>query len=362
MKKKLLTFALALVLLVTALPLVATAEETPTPSAEKSGADLRELYVTKGLVALFTALGEGEKTVDLAAGTWLDAVSGNTATLGNKEYWEKRSDGAVGFDILYGELLADGSVKLAEGTPLPTDRYASGAPDTYAKTRLQLGLSFLPSADFTVEYLAKYNPIYVANPDGSIAKNPDGSGMELYAQTGHGATGAENAGAADHIGFLSSFATERDGTYGSVLRERGAVLWCLTDAAVPSWDSPWIGLDSRGGGGMRGAFRKLDTIHTYAITRDETRKENGDLTAVYELVCDRESFKKSLTVSTANTAEGRTYYDKDDTGDFYLSSQTPTDFYAVRIYDRLLTKEEMEQNLLVDKMLYYGLCIPYETL
>ncbi len=364
MKKKLLMLALAAVMLLTALPAVSSAEAPAAPIAEEeTAADLRELYVKEGLTALFTSLGEGAATVDMENGTWRDSVSGKTATLGNKEYWEKRSDGAVGFDILFGQLSADGSVRFAEnGTPLTTDRYASGAPDTYAKTRLQLGLSFLPSADFTVEYLAKYNPIYVASADGSIAKNPDGSRMELFVKTGHGAPDAQNAGPADHIGFLSSFATERDGTYGSVLRDRGGILWCLTDDPTPTWDSPWIGLDSRGGGGMKGAFAVLGSIRTYAVTRDETRKENGDLTAVYELVRDRQSFKKSLAASTANTADGRTYYDKDDTGDFYLSSQTPTDFYAVRIYDRLLTEEEMEQNLLVDKMLYYGLKISPETL
>lgn len=358
MKAKLLSLFLLAALLLTAVP-VSLAADTPSAAADEQGTvDLHTLYVTDGLVSLFSALaGEGD-SVSLADGTWRDRITGASATLGNKQYWERRTDGAVGFDILYGVSGAEGVTLASDPTqPLPTDRYAPTA--AYAQTRLDLGLSLLPTDDFTVEYVARYLPIYVADENGGIAKNRDGSNMELFVALGKGAPNAENAGPADHIGFLSSFATERDGTWGTTLRDRGAVLWCLTDNAAPTWETaPWIGLDARGGGGMRGAFAQRDGIHTYAITRDETRKEDGALTAVYALLRDRASFKKSLTVSTAKTQEGHVYYDKDDVGAFYLSSQTPTDFYSVRIYDRLLNEEEMAHNLLVDKLLYYGLSIP----
>lgn len=364
MMRKMIGSILILCMLITAIPIsVAAQASTPAMITEEEGVDLHSLYVTDGLVAHLSVLGTAADSASLASGVWQDRVSGASATLGNKQYWERRADGAVGFDILYG-VYENGKVTLASdaASPLPTDRYASRALATYSQTRLQLGLALLPNDDFTIEYVARYNPIYVADKNGGIAKNADGSPMELYKMTGHGAPDAQYAGPADHIGFFSSFATERDGVYGKTMLERGSVLWCFGDTATPTWDTPWIGLGSDGSGGMKGAFAKRDGIHTYAIVRDEERKGNGALTAIYTLWQDTDdkNFKKSLTLSTANTGAGRVYYDKDDVGDFYLSSQTPTDFYSVRIYNRTLTVKEREQNRRADLLLYYGVNIPYE--
>ena len=351
--RKILGCILLFAMLITAVPVMAAAETAaPLSEAGADVVDLHTLYVTEGLVSHFSVLGTAEASADLTEGVWRDRISGATATLGNKTYWERRADGGIGFDILYG-VYQNGEVTVTTdpASPLATDRYAPNA--AYAQTRLEFGLSLLPEDDFTVEYVAKYNPIYVATPEGEIARNTDGTYMELYVKTKHGALGAENAGPADHIGFLSSFATERDGTYGTVMLERGSVRWHFSDIASPTWDSPIIGGSS---GGLKGAFIKRDGIHTYAIARDEGVDKKGALTAVYTLWHDTsaQSFKKSVTLSSANTAEGRTYYDKKDVGDFYLSSQTPTDFYSVRIYNRTLTEAERVQNRRADLLLYYG--------
>lgn len=355
--RKILGSILLFAMLITAVPVMAAAE-TDSPSTETGAdaVDLHALYVTKGLVSHFSVFGGAKTSADLAEGVWRDRVSGATATLGNKSYWERRADGSIGFDILYG-VYENGKVTVTEdpAQPLATDRYAANA--TYAETRLGFGLALLPEDDFTVEYVAKYNPIYVATPEGEIARNADGSYMELYVKTGHGALGAENAGPADHIGFLSSFATERDGTYGTVMLERGSVRWHFSDIANPTWDSPIIGGNS---GGLKGAFIKRDGIHTYAIVRDEDVDKEGALSAIYTLWRDTsaQSYKKSVTLSVARSDAGRTYYDKKDVGDFYLSSQTPTDFYSVRIYNRTLTVAERTQNRFADLLLYYGISIP----
>lgn len=355
--RKILGSILLFAMLVTAVPVMAAAEVTaPLAETETDAVDLHTLYVTEGLVSHFSVLGNAAVSADLETGVWQDRISGATATLGNKAYWERRADGSIGFDILYG-VYENGKVTVTEdpAQPLATDRYAANA--TYAETRLGFGLALLPEDDFTVEYVAKYNPIYVATPEGEIARNKNGSYMELYAMTKHGAMGAENAGPADHIGFLSSFATERDGVSGSVLLERGSVRWHFSDMATPTGESPVIGGST---GGMKGAFIKRDGIHTYAIARDEGMDKNGALTAVYTLWHDvsAQSFKKSVTLSAAKTDAGRTYYDKKDVGDFYLSSQTPTDFYSVRIYNRTLSETEMAQNRTADLLYYYGISIP----
>ena len=366
MNKRTLGLLLLVAMLITAIPVAVSAETIETaPDVAYDNYDVEDLYVRDGLTAHFSVLGANSACASLEKGTWTDLISGKQALLGNKEYWQIREDGAVGFDILYGQLGTDGSVLSATDTKLPlsTDRYSSDAASGYAKTRLDLGIALLPKDDYTVEYVAKYNPIYVANPDGTVAENPDGTPMEYYSKTGHGLKDANFAGAQDALGFFSSWATERDGTHGITLSTRGAVLWVLSDTLPSAWNEgdPWIGIDANGGGGMRGTFHEKNGVYTYAITRDETVKEkNGQrtVTASYVLLRNGATFKKSLTVSTANTMAGRVYYDKDDTGEFYLSSQAPTDFYAVRVYDRVLSSAELAQNRLADLLLYYDLDIP----
>lgn len=261
--RKILGSILLFAMLVTAVPVMAAAEVTaPLAETETDAVDLHTLYVTEGLVSHFSVLGNAAVSADLETGVWQDRISGATATLGNKAYWERRADGSIGFDILYG-VYENGKVTVTEdpAQPLATDRYAANA--TYAETRLGFGLALLPEDDFTVEYVAKYNPIYVATPEGEIA-------------------------------------------------------------------------------------------------RDEGMDKNGALTAVYTLWHDvsAQSFKKSVTLSAAKTDAGRTYYDKKDVGDFYLFSQTPTDFYSVRIYNRTLSETEMAQNRTADLLYYYGISIP----
>ena len=367
MKNRVIGALLLCCMLITAIPVVTAAESVEANPHEDSAYDLEKLYVTDGLVAHFTVLGGNGNTVSLADGTWSDLVTGKVATLGNKQYWEKRADGAVGFDIFYGQMQADGTIVEAESTdnPLATDRYATNAPNTYAKTRLDFGIDLLPKDDFTVEYVAKYNPIYVGTAEGTIAKNSDGDPVEYYGATTHGLKNANLAGACDALGFFSSWATERDGTYDKIMTRRGSIFWMLSETLPTRWEegTAWIGYDRTGAGGMRGDFHMKDRARSYAIMRDETldEKDGGRVVkAIYSLWRDGANFKKSLTVSTANTLEGRIYYDKDDTGEFYLSSQLPTDFYGVRIYDRVLTADEMKQNRLIDLLLYYDISVAEE--
>ena len=362
MKKRVISTLLLLCMLITAIPVVQAAEGEEVTPKQETVYDLEKLYVTDGLVAHFSVLGENGDTVSLMDGTWRDLVTGRVATLGNKQYWVTRADGAVGFDIIYGQLQAGGSIVEAKSTdtPLATDRYATNALDTYAKTRLELGIDLLPKDDFTVEYVAKYNPVYVGTAEGTVAKNAYGDPVEYYTVAKHGLQNANLAGACDALGFFSSWATERDGTYGTVMTKRGSTFWMLSENLPTKWEEgdAWIGYDTTGAGGLRGDFHQKDKARSYAIVRDETPEEKDGgrvVKAVYSLWLDGESFKKSLTVSTANTAAGRVYYDHDDTGEFYLSSQTPTDFYGVRVYSRLLTEDEMRQNRLVDLLLYYGI-------
>ena len=179
--RKILGSILLFAMLVTAVPVMAAAEVTaPLAETETDAVDLHTLYVTEGLVSHFSVLGNAAVSADLETGVWQDRISGATATLGNKAYWERRADGSIGFDILYG-VYENGKVTVTEdpAQPLATDRYAANA--TYAETRLGFGLALLPEDDFTVEYVAKYNPIYVATPTAYVTDKEAELGIRFAA-------------------------------------------------------------------------------------------------------------------------------------------------------------------------------------
>ena len=96
MKKRILSFLLMLVMVVSMVPVMATAtaaEET----AEAPTAD--DLYVTDGLVALFDAFGKNDASVDLANGTWTAKYSKTgpaVATIKGVSWWKFRANGGFG--------------------------------------------------------------------------------------------------------------------------------------------------------------------------------------------------------------------------------------------------------------------------
>ena len=124
----------------------------------------------ENLTALFTT--HVPETVDLANRKWTDLVAGKTATFsyGGTNYWRVNADGSVGYTSFRG-ALSDGVVATAS-----TDNYQQ------ANNRLQFGLSLLPESDFSVEYFAKYKPLYVydANEADKIARDESGNMRESY--------------------------------------------------------------------------------------------------------------------------------------------------------------------------------------
>ncbi|MBE6656270.1 MAG: hypothetical protein E7609_05330, partial [Ruminococcaceae bacterium] len=373
MKKRILSLLLLAAMLITAVPVMtASAAEEATPTEEKESVayvDPHTLYVADGIQNLFTVFGD-QTGVDMTAGTWTAKIGEGVATFGNVQYWEQRSDRGVGYTGLYGQWVDGNLVQSAKGSVLPTDTILASSGATLfnadlVNTRLNLGLSLLPKEDFTVEYFAMYNPIYVANPDGTVAKDENGKPIEYYVANGNnGIASSQYTRPFDYIGFISSTSASRDGTSSNGSPLRGDVAWRLSDANYNnaySWNAKKLGNDSKWASGIR----EYGKVHTYVITRDESltvntveEEEVRTVTAVYDLLRDGKSWYTSPTLSTANAVNGTHYYDKDDTGNFYLSSSIPTDFYSVRIYDRALTLDEQKQNHAVDVMLYYGLKLP----
>lgn len=300
------------------------------------------------LVSLFSAFG-GDVSVDMTSGTWINKIGDVNATFGNLKYWERREDGSVGYTGFYGQLNPDGSIN----TSASTNNISAGA-SSFTNTRLNLGLDLLPKDDYTIEYVAKYMPIYVANEDGTIAKDAQGNPLEYFVASGQGVSSSQYAGAIDYIGFISSWSVKRDGTYASQMPNRGDVIWMLKNGKA-SWgnETNWVGCKpfTNGGGLLAAGARENGAIHTYVMTRDETVTVGAEnervVEAIYGTHRDGVTYS-SQALSTANTAQGMEYFDADDPIDFYLSSMLPTDFYCVRIYDAALTTDEMKWNTFID--------------
>ena len=324
------------------------------------------------ITAFFSALDADTISLSGGKGTWQSLVGPETASFNvyasaTNAKWVY-SNKSVGITHFYGQLGAD---KTTLTTSASTNTVGNG---NYLNSRLQLGLSLLPKEDFTIDYVAQYNPIYVANTAGGIAtfteeyvtaKSLDsslvGAPMEYFLATGNGVGNAQYWGNYDFIGFIASRPVYLDGVYSSH-HKRGNVCWILSDNKH-TWDAScdWVGAGAFNGG-LRGSgdIREVGVTHNYAIMRDETLTVAEDstrtVTAVYSLwkdgVIPHVNYK-SPTLSTANTAAGMYYWDKDDTGNFYLSAMTSTDFYSLRIYDIVLTAEEMNHNRTIDLLRYF---------
>ncbi len=354
------------------------------------GADGSETANGGHLVSLFGAKG---RSVDLENGRWINKLGEINATFGDYTsgvwtdgVWEKRADGGVGYTGIYGKYSEDGALvrEAVTNTINHTNNYSKSA-------RLQLGLELLPKEDFTIEYVAKYTPIYVGDEtaDDKIARDSSGDPIEYYVANKNGISGSEDTHALDYLGFISSWTVRRDGTYSTQMPVRGDVIWMLTDG-TPKWAGgfvSWVGCKAftSGGGMLASGMRENNKVHTYVYTRDETLTVSGGertVDAIYSILRDGRAYATSPKLSTANLAAadinndgttkddngkaenwGTVYYDKDDVGDFYLSASIPTDFYGVRIYDAVLTEKELAHNAFIDIASYANASLDvYNTL
>ena len=375
-------------MLVTAVPFAATAEESTAsqaPLSTESFVDLDTLYV-EGMTAHFSVFGENASSVNLKAKTWTDLVAGKTATfsVGGTDYWQINANGSVGYTSFRGELV-DGAL------------VASSANNNYKKAgnRLQLGLSLLPESDFSVEYLVMYKPLYVydANETDKIARNTDASYMETYfTELVDVDPGYHVEYPIDQLGWFTSFTSYMDHTKhvwdtwvqsyeakNPYSVERGATHFLFD---CPTWyykrydgdisHNNWYlgGLGHRSDAGLNiktDAYQKNNEINTYGIYLDETETVSNDATvttALFSIYRNATLYNSNASKinSSANADGGTTYYSAEtpysDKHNFWLSSTRATDFFSVRIYNKVLTDAEKKQNRAVDVMNYYGVKIP----
>ena len=111
MKKRIVSLLLLLAMLVSAVPLAASAAETAGQETQtqkdtvgETYVDLDTLYVQEGLQSHFSVFGSNASTVDLTAGTWTDLVAGKSASFKNAAKWHINVNGSVGFYTYLGTL------------------------------------------------------------------------------------------------------------------------------------------------------------------------------------------------------------------------------------------------------------------
>ena len=212
MKNRVISLLLLLAMLMTTVPVMTMVGSAETSMAEEGDDPKRltnydKLYVGADgsttenggkLVTLFSGFGS-DASIDMMSGTWINKLGDLNATFGNLKYWEKRADGGIGYTGIYGQLNEEGTIANSS----PYNNISAGA-SSFTNTRLNLGLDLLPDDDYTIEYVARYMPIYVADAEGNIAKGTDGEPLEYYVAKGSGVSSSQYAGAIDYIGFISS--------------------------------------------------------------------------------------------------------------------------------------------------------------
>ena len=343
------------------------------------------LYVEDGMTAHFSSLLPTDGSANVAAGVWKNRVAGGAnATFGNADMWKKNPNGSVGYSLFYGQMDADGNFTKDSA-------YNTYNHTTACGTNLTLGINLLPEDDFTVEFVAMFKPIYVADSAGDIAVDAEGNlveaadqGYDWISRKNPGDYGYEY-GVVIRMGYLQAFACPHDGYWtGSSSHKRGDYMWTISGALgwneSNSTNKPLAGLS-----GNEDVLFTNSVVRSYAITR--TEDADVDTKVTYGFVRDGATYldwefdcatvkpnvngyvaadfsvaEKDAVAQKPLDAEGKPKLNKNGeeytvapANRFYLSERHPTDFYAVRIYDRVLTKEEQMRNHLADIALYYGL-------
>ena len=294
-------------------------------------------YVSDGLVAFFSAQSEYADTVDLEKGTWTDFFRGKVATLRGST-WKLTENGFLGFNIYRGQ--ADDAAGKNYVDDVATNNYKTPA------TRLELGIALLPKGDFTVDYTATYKPIYTlktGTTDEIVGEAFDYNGANWEEQY------YNKLPAVEAYGYLTGWTICRDALtkndQGAVASARGGVRWVIAGGAVAGKDAMTLNH------GMNlladTSYRSRGVAHSYTVTRDET-----EATAVYQIIQDTAVLKTSTKFGDGID------FTEDDNGSFYLSDRLPTDFYALRIYDRVLSAEELQMNRLGDFISFYRITLP----
>ena len=235
---------------------------------------------TEDLVAFFTTA--VKPSVDLTAGTWTDIIGGSVATLEGKTNWALRENGAIGFDAWGGYMTKGTYTNGKTGFAGDTTAYIGN------KYRLLFDINMLPDEDFTVEYLAAYRPILIADAD----KTASGGAVVYYQENGKDVAAYDYAVSQgvvvntpgtyiydaagglvnDIFGFFSAFTRIMDGHAGWGTTPRGSMFWAV---GMSSHQNPTYQQFLGGGWAPVGDTRFTKGGEAYHVTGGETFNTYG---------------------------------------------------------------------------------------
>ena len=260
---------------------------------------------------------------------WYDKMGNFDGTLIGS-LWQPQSGGGVGYGMTVGVATkqSDGSYTYDEA------RHSNYKEDVY----LDFGIDALPKEDFTVEYTVQYRRL----------QGTDAAGNPIVDYTGDGFWGGALS---DAIGQLKA------------VYERGMGTAISGHYYTRYFTAParegWYGGNYLNNQLWMETSRTATTAFTQQIVRDKT-EEGANVRLTYQIMKNGVLSKTGVYNSTGALSTAKVQGDKCYTGEeadtvFFLFRRAPVNVYAIRIYDAVLTEEEMLHNHYVDILAYAGL-------
>ena len=318
MKKRLLSALLVLCMLTSLVPVVlvpTAATETATQSTTPTS--LEDLYVgangqtteNGGTLKLFLSAYKGNSTYDLTTGKWNSLVgTNNSATI--QGTWVEKADGGIGYDLASDtSTTATGYSLVFDSTLLPTDTYA-------------------------LEMVASVR---------GLTKNADG----VTKNDGHTQRAGFTLGRLR--GFFWSTAAKNTDNSGQLTQRDNSIIMMHSDTYATNDD--WNGMGVATGHWTNGV----------SVFRNDTSVVNFTVNLQTEGTSYKYSFLKNgiscNPSSTTGTLAATPYQ-----GNFVLFRAVPATVYAIRLYTKPLTEEEIIINRAVDIMMHAGVAFSvYES-
>lgn len=266
----------------------------------------QSLYVTEGLKTLLVSYDEFASSLKLMGSTnlWVDQVDGSAHTLLGKG-WQRLENGGVKISRTFSEWQVDKNFGLI------------------------MNINDLPAEDYTVQM--------VLSPKGCTENN--GSGNRYYDEVSQYGQYLDNGfafGPFKAMSFVCMRYSPKDGRLEHRWVYQKSGCWAAAGYKYLAMES---------------CFEKYDDKSLcFTVTHNQQENTaNGKLSSVYGV------YEGSDRVAYVEITESG-FIAKDDADDlFNIMYGIPGTIYAVRIYDRLLTTKEIQQNHVADLVYYYGL-------
>ena len=328
MKKRITSLILAAVMvlvLIPAMALSATAEDDVTTTAQ----DYSDLYVQDGLTMLLTSWSADDTSVDLVTGKWTSKVGGLTATILGGMY--DASSNPVGW-----RRAADGSIFYRMHS---VKEYYDNSTDT-VQVGVVLPDSLVNDTD-TLTMEAVFLALGIATEDGTQVPHTGANGEWRYGAYSYYRS-AFTLGGAQLCQFFYSTSDDGASMHSRIFYAPGA------------WGSSGVNgtkeFSARFFGDANGVSGKMDTLmftRVFLGTKDADGKDEIEVTLKTSL--------NSATVANDKTKWGTKIAASQIVHKAEAFMGFPAQVYAIRVYNRVLTDAERNQNHFADLANYFGL-------